>query len=169
VLRQVSRERAISRLAREIEPHLDRPNPVASFYFWNRTRREIALAPFSLMRGLTVHAPYLDRDVVDLLSGLPAALVMDRRLHTEAIAQAYPRMADIPYAMAGAQRRGRWRQRRLAATLARLVITSRGLLNRGRLTAGIMATLVDGHPERLWHTPLTVYLAQLGELASLDR
>ncbi len=169
VLRQVPRERAVVRLAREIAPHLDAPNPVASFYFWNRTRREIALAPFGLLRGLTVHTPYLDRDLVGLLSGLPAALVMDRALHTEAIARAYPWMADIPYATAGVRRPGRWRQRRLAASLARLVVTSRGLLNRGSLTAGILATLVDGDPERLWHTPLTIYLAQLGELASLDR
>ena len=63
--RQLSRERAIVRLTAEIAQHADAANPIGSFFLHNRTRREIALAPYGLMRDLTVYAPYLDRDLAD--------------------------------------------------------------------------------------------------------
>jgi hypothetical protein len=169
LLREVPRARAVARLAREIAAHREAPNPVASFFFWNRTRREIALSPFALMRGVTVYAPYLDRDVFDLLAGLPASLVMDRRLHTDAIARAYPAMADVPYEARTVEHPRRWRQRQAAAGIGRVAITSRRMLNAPALAPAVLATLVDGHPHRLWHTSLAIYLAQLGALATLER
>jgi asparagine synthase (glutamine-hydrolysing) len=169
VFREVPRERAIAHLAREIAIHLDARNPIASFFFWNRTRREIALSPFALLHGITVYAPYLDRDVFDLLAGLPASLLLDRRFHTDAIARAYPRMAEVPYEARAVESRHPWLQRRLAAGLARVVAASGGLLNAGALAPGIVATMVDGNAQRLWHAPLAAYLGQLGELAALDR
>lgn len=169
LLRQVPRGRAVARLAREIAGHLDAPNPVASFFFWNRTRREIALSPFALMRDIIVHAPYLDREVYDLLAGLPASLLMDRRFHTDAIARGYPRMADVPYETTDAEPHHPWLVRRVASGLARIALTSRGMLNLPGLAPGILATLADGNGGRLWHTSLMAYLAQLGALAALER
>jgi hypothetical protein len=48
-------------------------NPLGSFCFWNRTRREIALAPFSTLEGVpTVYAPYLDNHLFDFINCPPA-------------------------------------------------------------------------------------------------
>ena len=160
--RRLSRDRAIARLAREIRHHLDAPNPVASFFFWNRTRREIALAPYGLMRDVLVYAPYLDRDVFDLLMSLPARGLLDRSLHTEAIALAFPGVRDIPYARSGGHavaRRGA--ARRLAHGLSLHVLRARRWLRPNGTLPGLAATLVDGRAERLWHTSLSIYLAQL--------
>jgi asparagine synthase (glutamine-hydrolysing) len=98
LLRRMSRELAIEHLAAEVARHLERPNPISSFYFWNRTRREIALVPFGLLGGLPlVHAPYLDHELFDLLASLPVALVAGHALHGDAIARAYPHLAHLPY------------------------------------------------------------------------
>lgn len=164
-LRRLTRERAVARLAAEIESHADAPNPVASFYFWNRTRREIALAPYGVMRDIDVHAPYLDRDLFDLLAALPASLLMDRQLHTDAIVRAYPSVAGIPYeAPRVANARGP--QRRLAASLIGAVLSSPGVFRRGTLLPRLVATTVDGDAARLWHAALTLYLAQLTGVAA---
>jgi asparagine synthase (glutamine-hydrolysing) len=101
-------ERAVGRLAAELARHVDAPNPVGSFYFWNRTRREIALAPYALYRGVrTVFAPYVDHEVFDLLSSLPGGMLLDRSFHTEALRQAHPRYADIPFAIPDPMSRAR--------------------------------------------------------------
>ncbi|MFD0385572.1 hypothetical protein ACFQ2B_34490 [Streptomyces stramineus] len=53
-----SRERARARLARELARHAGAAFPLGSFFFWNRTRRSIALAPFALGDGRAViHTP----------------------------------------------------------------------------------------------------------------
>lgn len=87
------------RLAQEIEKHLDAPNPIASFKFWNHTRRTTALAPYGLLHAVpVVYAPYLDHELFDFLARLPACMLMDRSFHTDAIARAYPKFAHIGYA-----------------------------------------------------------------------
>jgi hypothetical protein len=96
--RQVSQERAVARLTRELEQHAEAPNPVGSYIFWNRTRREIALSPFSLFGDSRVFAPYLDHAVFDFLTGLPGELFLDHTFHDETIAEAYPEWAALPYA-----------------------------------------------------------------------
>jgi hypothetical protein len=117
------------------------------------------------MRGLTVHAPYLDRDLFDLLASLPAALLMDRRLHTDAIARAYPHAAGIPYS-GKAQVTARAHQRRLAMSLIATVLASGGVLRAATMLPRLAATALDGDAARLWHAPLTLYLGQLAALAS---
>jgi asparagine synthetase B (glutamine-hydrolysing) len=97
-LRRFSRELAVERLVEELARHTAAPNPVGSFYFWNRTRREIALAPFALYdTRLRVLCPYLDHDVYDLLSSLPAEMLVDHTFHTDAIHRAFPGLADVPF------------------------------------------------------------------------
>ena len=165
--RRLGRDRAIARLAREIRHHLDAPNPIASFFFWNRTRREVALAPYGLLRDVVVHAPYLDHGVFDLLMSLPVRSLLDRQLHSEAIAVAYPGVRDVPYARRGLQRRPRRAEaRRLAYALTFSALRARRLLNPHAMLPGLAATLVDGRAGRLWHTSLSIYLAQLAALAT---
>lgn len=94
-----SLEAATRRIAREVGKHLDMPNPIASFFFWNRTRRMTALAPYGLLKGIPrVHVPFLDHALFDFMTTLPVDMLMDRAFHTDAIARAYPAFAHIPYA-----------------------------------------------------------------------
>jgi asparagine synthetase B (glutamine-hydrolysing) len=91
-------ELAIERITEELTRHVNAPNPVASFILANRTRREIALAPYTLLTQVgTVFSPYLDHQLYDLLASLPASMLMDRNFHTDAINRAYPQFSDIPY------------------------------------------------------------------------
>jgi asparagine synthetase B (glutamine-hydrolysing) len=165
--RKMPRERAVARLTAEVEKYAEYANPIGSFFLNNRTRREIALSPYALMRGLTVFAPYLDRDLYDFLSALPAALLMDRTLHTEAIARAWPQLAHIPYERKGITREDRWAQRRLAAALAAATFrdASRRMLRRSTLLPALLATMADGAPSRLWHATLVLYLDQVAEMS----
>ena len=167
--RELSRERAVARLTAEIAQHADAANPVGSFFLSSRTRREIALAPYGLMRDLTVYAPYLDRDLFDFLSALPAELLMDRSLHTDAIARAWPQHARMPYERKGLKVPDRWAQRRAAAASIAAVLRrrSRPYLRRATLLPMLAATLADGAAERLWPTPLVLYLDQIAETGTI--
>jgi asparagine synthase (glutamine-hydrolysing) len=96
--RRFDRTLATERLVAELERHVDAPNPVGSFFFWNRTRREIALVPFGLLDGVgRVVTPFLHPEVYDLVASFPAHLFLDRRFHTDAIRRAHPRYAAIPF------------------------------------------------------------------------
>jgi hypothetical protein len=166
--RELSRERALARLATEASGYAEAPNPTGAFFLANRTRREIALAPYALMRGVTVFAPYLDRDVYDLLASLPATLLMDRTLHTEAIARGWPQHAEIPYERKGLKTEDRGATRRMAGVLARLVLDEgmRPWVRPSALLPGLAATLFDGDAGRLWHAPLLLYLDQATKAAA---
>jgi asparagine synthase (glutamine-hydrolysing) len=95
---KLSREKAINHLSKELARHADQPNPVGSFYFWNRTRRCIAPSPFRLLGdSINIITPYLETELFDFLSSLSADLFLDHQFHTDTIAFAYPEFADIPY------------------------------------------------------------------------
>jgi len=97
--RRWTRDAAIERIARELRLHADAPNPVDSFYLFNRTRRKIALSPYAVLRGVpTVYSPFMDHDVFDFLMSLPAEMVIDHLFHTRAIQRAFPEHADPPFA-----------------------------------------------------------------------
>ncbi len=167
---QLSRERAVARLEREIATHLDAVNPIASFYFWNRTRREIALAPYGLQREITAFAPFLDCDVFDFLGSLPPELTIDRTLHTETIATAFPGYADIAYAQPARRNEDAGFQRTLAWGLLTMLARSgkRRLLNRAGLLPSIGTTLVTGATDRLWAVPLAIWLDQITTIGRSD-
>ncbi|MCW5963102.1 MAG: hypothetical protein KIT83_03610 [Bryobacterales bacterium] len=92
------REDAVNALYRELVKHRDAPNPVGSFYFWNRTRISIGSCAFGLLRsrGQQVIAPYLDVDLVRFLSS-PATMLIDHEFHRDAIRRGYPEFSDIGY------------------------------------------------------------------------
>ena len=167
--RKLTRERALARLSAEIARHADAANPIGSFFLNSRTRREIALAPYGLMRDVTVHAPYLDRDLYDFLASLPAELLMDRALHTDAIARAWPQHTNLPYERKGLKVQDRWAQRRTAAgALAALARErSSSFLRRSTLLPLLAATVLDGAAERLWPAALVFYFDQLAEAAAM--
>jgi len=166
--RSLSRERAVARLSEELARHVDAQNPTGAFFFANRTRREIALAPYGLMRDLLVHAPYVDVDLYDFLSGLPASILMDRTLHTEALARAWPQYAHVPYERKGLTTPDRASGRALARALARVVMRDdvRRWIRPSGLLPGVAASALDGRADRLWHASLLFYLAHLAEVAT---
>ena len=93
-----TREAAVARLTEELRHHLDAPNPIGSYVFWNRTRREIALVPFGVWNAAgRVITPYLDPAVYDLLASLPADLFVDKRFHPDAIRRGYPAHAYLRF------------------------------------------------------------------------
>jgi len=89
---------AVKRLITELERHQNAANPLASFVFWNRTRRGIGMGPLSIFSTLKcLHFPYLDFDVFDFLMSLPSELTADYQFHDETIQLAFPEHAHIPY------------------------------------------------------------------------
>lgn len=164
-------EIAKERLAREVQRHIDMPNPIASFIFWNRTRREIALAPYSLLKGISnVHAPYLDHALFDFLTTLPADMLMDRTFHSDAIARAYPAFAHIPYADKLAPRTDdRDTRARFLAEVARRFLLRKpsSLMNNTIPRAKILAGLLSGGHIKPWISPWIIYLDQIESI--IDR
>jgi len=94
------RRRALERVSEEFRKHLQAPDPISSFYFWNRTRRDIGCSAFTLLRSRsqTVHAPYLDPDMCRYLAGIPPSMTVDHNLHSDTIRKAFPQYAGIVYA-----------------------------------------------------------------------
>jgi asparagine synthetase B (glutamine-hydrolysing) len=96
--RRWNRELAVERLTRELARHVDAPNPVGQFFFWNKTRRQTALSPWSMLASpARVLAPFLDHSVYDFLFQIPAADLLDHTFHTDTISLLYPEYASIPY------------------------------------------------------------------------
>jgi asparagine synthase (glutamine-hydrolysing) len=92
------RETAHDRIVDELGRYADAANPSTMFFFWNRTRREIALAPFGVLSGVeTCFCPYLDHELFDFLASLPPEVTLDRTFHTETIERTYPTFAHVPY------------------------------------------------------------------------
>jgi len=158
------REEAVALVHAEISRHLDAVNPVKSFYFWNRTRRDIAESAFALLvsPGQQVHAPYLDSDLFQLLASLPAQMTIDRRLHTDAMHKAFPEFANIGFASSSQVPRAFHRRLALDA-LGHLRSRRPGLLNKARATVGLLRAIVQpGHAGDARPIALrAVYLTQI--------
>jgi asparagine synthase (glutamine-hydrolysing) len=95
-------DEALERIAVELRRYEDATNPCTMFFFWNRTRREITLAPFGILAGIeTCFCPYLDHELYDFLTSLPPEITLDRTFHTDTIALAHPSAQKLPYAVPG--------------------------------------------------------------------
>lgn len=167
-----NREIAVHRLEREVMKHLGAPNPVGSFFFWNRTRREIALSPYGLLSSLpTVFAPYLDCDLFDFLTALPARLLLDHQFHTDTILRAYPDYKHIPFeSKSESHVDATTRRPQFARSVARHVLPRMpsGLMRNGFLVphlAGILANAKYA-AKSTWFVPLVLYLHQLERLST---
>lgn len=170
--RRFSRERAVARIVRELGAHRDAANPIASFYFFNRTRREMVLPAALVLEGLdALHFPYLDRDVCDFLLSLPPGLTFGQDFHSETIVRAFPEYAHIPF-----ERKDAPRVRDLAAYAHRLryfvdLVICAQRLGWWSLNDGLLRRAVAGHfhPRRAKGAsrflPTVLYLSQLEALA----
>lgn len=160
---------AKARLAKEVARHLEHPNPVGSFIFWNRTRREIALAPYGLLRDIPrVYAPFLDHDLFDFLVALPSAMLLDHHFHDDAIARAYPDFAGIPYARnAAPQADDSATRTRFSNEAARAFLLRKPsrLMKNLSPRVKMLASMLSGGRVQPWISPLIVYLGQLESIA----
>lgn len=160
---RLSDEVARERLVVELERHRHHHNPARSFYFWNRTRREIALQPFALFGGLRVETPYLDRQVWDFLDGLSFELVADQRFHTETILRAYPAHAHIPFEQKGAPRHTTALQRMLLGADLAPALMRYGAWHRLPLLISWLRLLAG---VRVWWNPnMLLYMLALLRIA----
>jgi asparagine synthase (glutamine-hydrolysing) len=166
--KRFSRDRAIGRIARDLKTHMEEPDPIASFFFWNRTRREVALTPYALMRSAQpVFAPFLDGALFDLLASLPLVMTLDRRLHGDAIARGYPHVEDIRYERPDFQKSSRAHFRRLALdmTLYAFMEGERSAWFRpAYVLKGAALAAARGNDDSLWFLPRAICLLQLQRL-----
>jgi hypothetical protein len=140
------RDIAIERLVTELEEHAAAPNPLASFFVYNRSRRVTALPPATLLSPYaTVWCPYLDTDVWDHLSSLPPEYLEGGSVsafHDEAITRAYPKFADIPFvARLDVRPRKRSYELRTIADMARAIVKKPPAMMR---TSFLLPRLVRG-------------------------
>ncbi len=160
---------AQGRLGREIKRHLAMSNPVTSFYFWNRTRRTVALPPYALLRDIPdVYAPYLDHDLFDFLVTLPADMLMDHAFHSDTIARAYPAFANIPYADKQAPQTDASRVRtRFAVDVTRRFLLRRPsrLMKNSLPRARMLVHALSAGRVGPWISPLILYLDQIEAIA----
>ena len=169
------RDSAVDRLITELQQHADAPNPLASFYVYNRTRRVTALPPTTLFSPhAKVWCPYLDADVWDFLSSLGPELLESSEIfsfHDDAIHRAYPKFADIPFsAKWGAKPRRRSYDLRTVAEMAISVARMRGIPLRDayiwpRLIRGLVDPSFTANASDL--TSLVSYLAELAAFGRL--
>jgi len=169
------REIAFARFAAEFRKHADAPNPIGSFHFWNRTRRLVALCPYGMLREAPeVLSPYLDHELFDFLTSLPAKMFVDHSFHTETIQRAYPAYAHIPFSQrrsAGGAYRKHYRSFALAVARRLLETGSHQLLRGSYFLPRLLRCLIDpGYlPSAEWIGSLALYLAQLESTAETVR
>jgi hypothetical protein len=153
---------------------------VKSFNFWNRIRRELALVPYALMRGIpAVYSPFLDHDVYDFLMALaptvmsPGLASKDKSFHADSIHRASPQHAHVPFEDPMAPKTDATAHYgRFGSAVARYLFTKHHveprLLNRGyvwpRLGFGLLRPgYRQSHP---WLSSLALYLFQLDAAAA---
>jgi len=171
---QFSRDLAIEQLVLELSRHADAPNPVGSFYFHNRTRRTIAAGSLGILgRKARILTPYLDHDLYDFLSSLPARALLDHQFHTQTIQRGYPRYSHIPFeSKQQAVPRNTEYFRRFALECAKYSLRApkAPLLRRSSLALRVLRSFFDTSysAEIMGFGPIAVYLQQLGALPQMN-
>jgi asparagine synthase (glutamine-hydrolysing) len=164
--------RAAARIARELEAHLPTDDPLAAFFFWNRSMRELSLAPHAMSGVRTVYAPYLDHELFDFVTSIRTQHT-DYDFHNVVLARAYPRFAHVPLA----PRPGKavappaFLRRVHRDQVALLTRSSGALLARGPLLRRALSGCLRGDdwPVHGRRAILVTYLAQLERLTATGR
>lgn len=167
---QCPRELAIAHLEEELQTHIDTPNPIDSFLFWTRTRRESALSSYRVLDGShTVLCPFIDLALMNHLASLPGRMMLDHNFHDETIHRAFPQYAHIPFGPKGGPLRMNWSHaRQLTGELAALLATQpvSQFIRYSYLTPRMLRCLVDkGYSQSiLWMGLSYLYYSQLDAL-----
>ena len=85
-------------LSVELSRHSDAPNPITSFTFENWGRRSIALNPLAICRAQPrIELPFMDRDLISWARAIPADMMHQNDIQTDACHRLYPEYSDIPF------------------------------------------------------------------------
>ena len=139
---------ALERFEAECLPHLSAPNPIGSFSIFNRTRRVACLSAYALQPSVAwVFSPFLDNDLFDFLSSLPAAFLVDHNFHTDTIRYAFPEYAHLPFAetRAGTNYAAAYRKYARDVAIELLVTRNSGLIRRDFVLPRFMRCLIDSN------------------------
>lgn len=164
-------EAAVIAVRQELERHKGAANPIGSFYFWNRTRVQIASSAFGLFRPLgneTTLTPYLDRDLWRFLSSLPASMLMDQSFHTRVIDMAYPKYSDIGYSgKTGSKTPAANDLRKVALSTLQFMLQYKEARSLSSFARIIRSIASPAHTLTiLWILPMLIYNTQLKSLIS---
>lgn len=162
-----SREMAIHHLGLELKHHINAPNPIGSFFFTNRTRREVALCPYGILQGVdNVYSPYLDKDLYDFLASLSANFLIGKNLQEDAMHIEFPEYSSIPFAkkMEKPLVYDRSQFRRFAIELLKYSYKEKktGFIRPGFLLPRILRSIIDSKYSIniSWFGPFATYLIQ---------
>lgn len=166
------RAEAVSEVRTELEKHIIAPNPVGSFYFWNRTRMSIASSAFGLTApsGQETLAPYLDKDLYAFLASIPARMLLDHTLHQDTVFKAYPAFANVPLFTNKAKVNSWVLKRKTLHLLRYLAISKQPRLEQVlMLLRAFRALLFRRHHQDIeWLLPVAVYCTQIQHYATMD-
>jgi hypothetical protein len=171
--RKWNRELAVNHLVVELKKYSNRINPIGQFFFWNRTRREIALSSYCILnRKCHVYAPYLLQNIYDFLSSLPVSYVLDGKFHTDAISIYYPEYAHLPYETRSAPDTvsNKIDIRKYVYEVVKYCMFSRASNNMINCSSFVLPRAIKGLVDSVYGTNLkmylnkSVYLAQLANL-----
>lgn len=172
--RRMNPDMASHRILQELERHTKAPNPVASFFFFNRTRRVAAIVPYTIMRDVEyAYLPFVDHDVFDFLMGFPGQMFIDYKLHTDAIKRAYPNSAEVPFVSKRQLPGGQKYFRRFAGEILRMVLSKDSQwVARSRLIPRLFRCMIDSSYSTAvteWLSFIPIYLYQLESILRGDQ
>jgi len=162
-----AREPALDRLVEELAKHTAAPNPLLSFWFWNRTRRYLGPVIFGIFRRTRVWTPYLDEDLFDLLTGLAPEVIMQpgEDLHTATIKRGYPQYAHFPFETHSSLPGGGSSYHRAYARQALVYLSARRptYIRASYLLPRLVRCVLDPNyaPSVDWLAPRAIYVAEL--------
>ena len=170
--RRFNLDLALERFEAECLPHLDAPNPIGSLSIFNRTRRVACLSAYALQPSVKyVFSPFLDHDLFDFLSSLPAEFLVDQNFHTDTIRYAYPEYAHLPFAETtpGKDYAATYRHYAREVAVQLLSTRSSGLLRRAFVLPRLARCLVDANysPSAKWLGTSSIYLMQLERVSAM--
>jgi asparagine synthase (glutamine-hydrolysing) len=157
-----NRQLALESVYEQVKQFEGTPSPSGLYYFWGRTRRNISLIPFRILnRFVEIRAPYLDYDLYDFLTSLPAPWQLDSGFHTQVIQRAYPRYKHIAYAAESLTTSGYTSH--ILNVLKYLILNRSKLVNRSWLFLVLLNAIVKGDFEfvRKLNIRRMIYLIQL--------
>jgi asparagine synthetase B (glutamine-hydrolysing) len=160
------------RLIQELVRHADAPSPVASFVFWNRTRRNVSRIPVDMLSMVPhVGLPFLTEDLFDLLLGLPGEFFIDQQFHREVMRTHYPSYGDLPYSAKGSPQYRRSEYRSLARQFFSDTLPRRKSVTSGnpRMLVGVAVAAISGAARGQWYGPGLAYLNQLEAIVRTAR
>lgn len=86
-------------LLAELKSFAGTVNPLAQFYFWNRSRRTIAISSIRFMTGHSLaYFPFMQQQLVDFLFSLPPALYFSGSFHSRVLQRLAGDLAAVPFA-----------------------------------------------------------------------